>query len=172
MKWTGLWILAGLLGLGVGLNHAEAEGVARVADSGEYVELSHQVDGRTVVDRLPLYRSGALRYFSAGVGMEERVAEYPPFPLKIVFTAGGKPFLAGVSVTIQPAGGGPALAIPREQVEGPWLFVDLPSGIYDVTAAYGDTVQKLEHIKVQPEKPKTIYLRWAEDRGLPVTISE
>ena len=37
--------------------------------------------------------------------MEERQAEYPPFSLKLVFTAGGKPYLAGVDVTIKPAKG-------------------------------------------------------------------
>ena len=76
----------------------------------------------------PLYRAGSIRYFSAGVGLEEREAEYPPFSLKVVFTAGGKPYLSGVSVVVQPEKGGtPVLTIPQDQVEGPWLFVDLAS---------------------------------------------
>jgi hypothetical protein len=172
MKTTGLCLLVGVVGLGLGLSHAEAEGVARIADSGEYVELKHQADGRTVVDRLPLYRSGEVRYFSAGVGLEERLAVYPPFSLKMIFTAGGKPFLSGVAVTVQPSGGGPLLTIPPEQVEGPWLFVDLPSGTYEVTATYGETVQTLKDIRVQMAKPKTIYVRWAADRGVPMTVHE
>lgn len=173
MKRKGLCILACLMGVAMGnLNRVEAEGVARIADSGEYLELTHEAEGRSTVDRLPLYRSGEIRYFSAGVGFEERLAEYPPFSLKIVFTAGGKPFLAGVSVTIQPAGGGPALTIPREQVEGPWLFVDLPAGTYDVTATHADRVQQLKHIHVERARPKTVHLRWAEDRGLAVNLSE
>jgi hypothetical protein len=167
------WILACFMSVGLGtMNRVEAEGVARIADSGEYLELTHQAEGRTTVDHLPLYRSHEVRYFSAGVGLEERLAEYPPFSLKIVFTAGGKPFLAGVSVIIQPAGGGPALTIPREQVEGPWLFVDLPAGIYDITAIYGDRAQELKRIHVKRDKPKTVHLRWAEDRGLAVNLSE
>ncbi len=170
-QWVGS-LGAASLDPGPGLSRVEAGGVARIGDSGEDVELSHQVEGRTVVDRLPLHRSGNLRYFSAGVGIEERMAEYPPFALKLVFTAGGKPFLAGVSLTIQPAAGGPALAIPSEHVEGPWLFVDLPSGTYDITAAHGDRTQRVPGITVATGKQKTIHLRWAEEGGLPVKLTE
>ncbi|TKS59529.1 MAG: hypothetical protein EWM72_02097 [Nitrospira sp.] len=149
-----------------GVSLADSGEVARIGATGEVVELSHQVDGRTVVDTLPLHRAGAIRYFSAGVGLEERTAEYPPFSLKMVFTAGGKPYLSGVSVTIQPAKGGTVLTIPQDQVEGPWLFVDLPAGIYDVTATHRDSKQGLKGVKVEAGKQRVIHLRWAEDRGL------
>jgi hypothetical protein len=102
-----LWVC-----LGEGISLAAGGAVARIGDSGGSVELSQQIDGRTIVDSLPLYRAGSVRYFSAGIGIEERSAEYPPFSLKLVFTAGGKPFLAGVAVTIQPAKGGPPIGIP------------------------------------------------------------
>lgn len=160
-----VWMSAGWL-----IDPAQAGGKASIGGSGEFVELSHEGDGRTVVDRLPLYRSGGARYFSAGVGLEERTAEYPPFTLKIVFTAGGKPFLSGVAVAIQPSKGGTALAISREQVNGPWLFVDLPTGIYDVTATYGDKIQILKGVKLEAGKQRTVYLRWSEDRGIPASL--
>lgn len=150
---------------GVGLAE-ESGAVARIGATGEVVELSHQVDGRTVVDALPLHRVGTVRYFSAGVGLEERAAEYPPFSLKLVFTAGGKPYLSGVSVTIQPAKGGAAVTIPQDLVDGPWLFVDLPAGVYDVTATHRDSTQGLKGVKVEAGKQKVIHLRWAEDRGI------
>lgn len=161
----GVW-----MSLGGGGGLAEASGLATIGESGEFVELRHEAEGTKMVDRLPLYRSGHARYFSAGVGLEERMAEYPPFPLKIVFTAGGKPFLAGVSVTIQPAKGGSAIAIPREQVEGPWLFVDVPEGVYDVTAVHGGQAQSLKGVKVEAGKQKVVHLRWAEDRGIPANV--
>ena len=44
----------------------------------------------------PLYHSGTIRYFSTGIGQVEREAAYPPFALKLVFTAGGKSFVTGV----------------------------------------------------------------------------
>jgi hypothetical protein len=119
-----------------------------------------------VVDTLPLHQKGNIRYFSAGVGLEERMAEYPPFSLKVVFTAGGKPYLSGVSVTIQQITRGTVLTIPNDQVEGPWLFVDLPTGVYDVSAVHHDSRQELKGVKVEAGKQRVIHLRWAEDRGI------
>ncbi len=170
MKRGIVWIVALWVFTSGGLSLADGGAVARIGSSGEFLELSHQADGRTVVDLLPLHRAGDVRYFSAGVGLEERIAEYPPFSVKMVFTAGGKPFLSGVAVTIQPAKGGAGLTIPQEQVEGPWLFVDLAPGIYDVTATHRDSKQGLKGIKVEAGKQKTIHLRWAEDRGIAGTL--
>jgi hypothetical protein len=156
--------------VGEGLTRAEGGSIARIGESGEYLELEHQSSGQVVKDYLPLYRTGAVRYFSVGVGIEERQAVYPPFSLKLVFTAGGKPYLAGVDVTIQPAKGAAAITISREQVEGPWLFVDLPTGTYDISATYGEYNQALKGIKVVGGKQKTVHLRWAEDIGPTVDV--
>lgn len=161
---------ATMIGLAVGLASAEGSPIARVSQSGEFLELEQYIDGRVVTNSLPLHRSGEVRYFSAGVGIEERSAEYPPFTLKMIFTAGGKPYLAGVDVTIQPAKGGAAIMITRAQVEGPWLFVDLPAGTYDIAAAHGDRRQALKGIKVEEGKQKTLYLRWTEDAGVALKI--
>jgi hypothetical protein len=163
-------LVIGSIAVGGWIGKTDAAGVASIGESGDAVELRHQVEGRTVVDRLPLYRSDGIRYFSAGVGLEERAAEYPPFPLKLVFTAGGKPYLSGVAVTIASMGGRPAVSIPPDHVEGPWLFVDLPAGVYEVTATHGGKTQTLKQIKVEAGKQKTVHLRWAEDSGLAVTL--
>ena len=159
-----LWFCAG-----EGLTHAEGGLTARVGQSGEFLELE-QSNGQVIKDYLPLYRAGGVRYFSVGVGLEERQAQYPPFSLKLVFTAGGKPYVSGVDVTIQPAKGAAAITISREQVEGPWLFVDLPPGTYDITATYGEHKQTLKGIKVVGGKQKTVYLRWTEDTGPTVKV--
>lgn len=167
MREIGLGVLMGSVVLSVwAIGWAESGLVAKVSPSGEFVELSRQADGQAVVGSLPLHRAGHIRYFSAGVGVEERSAAYPRFPLKIVFTAGGKPFLAGVSVAIIPEKGGPALTIPQEEVEGPWLFVDLPPGAYRIAGTHGGQKQELKQIAVEAGKQKTVYLRWHEDRGL------
>ena len=146
--------------------------IATVAQSGESVELEWQSGGRTVSTSLPLYASGAVHYFSAGVGLEERSAQYPPFPLKLVFTAGDKPFLSHVGVTIHPATGGEAIVIPSEHVEGPWLFVDLPRGVYDVSGTFGGHVQRRNGVTVDPSRQKVVHFRWKEDRISPVRIAE
>ena len=91
---------------GEGLTYAEGGFPVRIGQSGEYLELEYSSDGQIVKDHLPLYRAGNVRYFTAGVGLEERQAEYPPFSLKLIFTAGGKPYLSGVDVLIQPTYGG------------------------------------------------------------------
>jgi hypothetical protein len=159
----GLLVFLGFF-LGGSLVLAEGNPVVKVGQSGEFLELEQ--GGQVIKEYLPLYRTAGVRYFSAGVGLEERSAAYPAFPLKIVFTAGGKPFLSGVAVTIQPAKGGAAIVIPREQVEGPWLFVDLAPGIYDVTATDSGHAQHLKSIKVEAGKQKVVYLRWTEDHGV------
>ena len=87
-----------LAGLGAWLclmTVAIAGPTARISQSGEALELDYQGDGRSYTDTIPLYRAGEVQYFSAGVGVEERSAAYPPFPLKLIFTAGGKPYVAG-----------------------------------------------------------------------------
>jgi len=159
----GFSLLLGIF-LGSSLVLAEGNPVVKVGQSGEFLEFEQ--NGRIIKDYLPLYRTAGARYFSSGVGLEERTASYPPFPLKIVFTAGGKPFLSGVAVTIRPAKGGAAIVIPHEQVEGPWLFVDLAAGSYDVTATDGGHAQYQKSIKVETGKQKVVYLRWAEDHGI------
>jgi len=155
-----------------GMSIAEGGSVARIGESGEFLELEYQVNGQVSKDSLPLYRADGVRYFSAGVGIEERSAEYPPFSLKVVFTAGGKPFLAGVAVTIQPAKGGPSINIPRDHVNGPWLFVELPSGTYHLTAIHADRTQGLKGVTVEAGKMKTVYLRWPEESGITAPSGE
>jgi hypothetical protein len=152
---------------GQALLHAQASFVARVGPSGEFLEMEDQSTRQVVKDFLPLYRAGTIPYFSAGVGVEERRAEYPPFSLKLVFTAGGKPYLTGVDVTIRrQKEEGPPITISHEQINGPWLFIDLPSGTYDISAAYGGQKQEVNGLKVIGGHQKTAYFQWKEDIGL------
>lgn len=158
-----------VLGLCVAGNGAAAEGaaIARVGDSGDVIELSLQGEGGPVIETLPLYQRGAIRYFSAGVGLEERTVEYPRFPLKLVFTAGGRSYVAGVSVTIRSAEGKTVLIVPEEQVAGPWLFVDLPAGDYEVTGVHRAAEQRVKTGRLEARMQKIIHLHWAE--GSPVS---
>lgn len=150
----------------VGMGLADGGSGSRIGESGELLELEYQANGQRSKGSLPLYRAEGVRYFSAGVGIEERSAEYPPFSLKLVFTAGGKPFLAGVAVTIQSTKGMSPINIPRDHVNGPWLFVDLPSGTYHITAVHADRTESLKGVRVEAGKMKTVYLRWPEDKGI------
>jgi hypothetical protein len=147
------------------LSHAEGRFIARVGPSGEFLELEDQTNGQAITEYIPVHQASGVRYFSAGVGLEERQAAYPPFALKLVFAAGGRPYVTGVEVTIKPVETEMTISIPREQVDGPWLFIDLASGTYDISATYRGNKQALKRIKVVGGKQQTVLLRWEQDTG-------
>lgn len=152
-----------------GVNAMAASGVARVLPAGDGIELEFPVDAGSQKEVIPLFQSGTIRYFSAGIGQVEREATYPPFALKLVFTAGGKPFVTGAGVTIRNAKGAEVLTIPRERLTGPWLFIDLPEGAYDVAASLGGVTQTVKGIKIRRGHVTTHHVRWAEDRSPPLS---
>ncbi len=152
--------LALTLAAGPFVNLAEAKPTARVLPSGDGIEIIGAPGSGTYLEPLPLYRSGGMRYFSAGVGLEERDVEYPPFPLKLILVAEGGAYLSIVAVTITNDDGTVRLDIPKEHVNGPWIFIDLPPGSYQVTGRReGDTVEK-KSVKVTEGAVRTVYLRW------------
>lgn len=160
-------LIAGCLIMTLGLA-AEADAspvVAHVLPNGEAIELDIPTDIGIQKEQLPLYHSGLVRYFSAGIGHVERTAEYPPFSLKLVFTAGGKPFVSGVAVTLRQAKAGTVVTIPNEHNTGPWLFIDLPDGTYELAATLGGVTQRVKEIKVRRGHVLTQHVRWAEDRS-------
>jgi hypothetical protein len=131
--------------------------------AGDGLELEYVGEGGiTSKDTIPVHRSGDIRYFSAGVGVDERTATYPQFPLKLIFVAGVKAYASQVSVTITDTNGAVRLQVPAEQVSGPWLFVDLPAGTYTITATRGDQTQAKATGNIAKGRSKTVYLRWKE----------
>jgi len=138
--------------------------LVRVTTSTDSLELQISEDGGTPVkETIPIHRMGSIRYFSAGIGLEERSAHYPAFPLKLVFVAGPKAYLSQVSVTITDREGKVHLQIPPKQVTGPWLFLDLPPGNYDISAEGPGKASIKEHVTLSAKETKTIYLRWKEE---------
>lgn len=141
-----------------------ASTAAKVTPSGDGIEVEYtSEDGAKSVLTIPLHKAGAVRYFSTGIGLEERAAKYPPFPLKLIFVAGPKAYLSQVAVTITGAKGAVTLEVPREQVTGPWLYVDLPAGTYTVTASRDGRDQVKGQVTVDKGGAKTLYLRWKEN---------
>ena len=156
----------------VGVNLPDASAVevsttTRVLPSGDGIELEYRSEGETWTDIIPIYetdsQAGSVRYFSAGVGMGERQAEYPLFALKIVLTAGGKPYAAHADVHIVEVDGERTHSIPADRVKGPWLFVDLPSGTYDITGNRGPNTATLKRITVVSGQPRVVHLRFPAD---------
>jgi len=107
-----------------------------------------------------VYEQHGIQYFSGGLGKEERSVIYPPVPLKLIFVQGERAFLAGISVDIAKEDGTQLLSIPGKEVEGPWLFINLPTGTYVIsgTRSQGLTIKKT--ITLQPGKSTTVHLRW------------
>ncbi|MCS6287787.1 MAG: hypothetical protein H8K10_02285 [Nitrospira sp.] len=161
-------VMSGMVALGLWMAWVEpvAAGVTtRMLPNGDAIELEFPTDVGTQKETLPLYHSGKIPYFSAGIGQVEREAAYPPFSLKLVFTAGGKPFVTGVEVVLRQSRGATLLTVPREQVTGPWLFIDLPDGTYEVAATLGGQMQQVKGIKVRRGHVTAQHVRWAEDRS-------
>src|SRR6266480_3915520 len=143
-----LGMALGTLGLfDSSLSHATI--TAQITRAGDGIELEYAgQDGKSTKEVLPLHKKGSARYFSAGIGMEERMATYPPFPLKLVFVAGAKAYATKVAVTITAIKGKMRVRIPGDRVTGPWLFVDLPAGAYDITAVRRDRAEVKQRVAV------------------------
>jgi hypothetical protein len=108
----------------------------------------------------PLYEQESIQYFSAGLGKEERSLSYPPFPLKLIFVKGERAFLARVSVHIAKEDGTQVIRIPGEEVEGPWLFINIPAGTYVISGTDSDDTTINKTITVRTDKSTVVHFRW------------
>lgn len=52
--------------------------------------------------------------------------------------------------------------MPGEQVTGPWLFVDLPVGTYEITAIRRDKSEVRKKVEIGAGGSRTVYFRWKE----------
>ena len=73
--------------------------------------------------------------------------------------------MTGVEVVLRQSKGATVLTVPREQVTGPWLFIDVPDGAYEVVATLGGQIQQVKGIHVRRGHVTTQHVRWAEDRS-------
>lgn len=138
----------------------QAKTQVRLVPETNTLEFERVEDNATQKWSLPLYHKNDISYFSAGVGLEERDAEYPAFSLRCVFVQGNHPFLARIAVTIQDQKGKTVLEVPGEQVNGPWLFVDLPKGHYVVTATRPDGIQVKKNVVIGKGGERIVFFRW------------
>lgn len=126
----------------------------------KYLEIA--LEGDTIPKQLnfPLYEQNNTQYFSAGLGKEERSLSYPPYPLKLIFVKGERAFLANVAIEVLRPDHTNLISIPGEEVQGPWLFINLPAGKYVVKAtdSSGTTIEKT--INLPAKKRTTVHFRW------------
>ena len=115
---------------------------------------------RGIARHFLLHEQGGVRYFSAGVGKEERRLHYPAFPLKLVLAKDNGSFLAYVSVEIRNQNGSLAAKIPAKHVTGPWLFIDLETGVYEIVATnkHGEKVKR--RVPIKANDPLALPFYW------------
>ncbi len=136
---------------------ATSEGSASLS---KFLEIP--LEGKGIPDKLrfPLHEQNAVQYFSAGLGKEERSLSYPAYSLKLIFVKGERAFLAGVAVEVINSEQTTLVSIPGEEVQGPWLFLNLAPGKYVVKAtdSTGITIEK--NITLSGEKTTPVHFRW------------
>ncbi len=155
-----LLLFMSLILLGVASYSNKALAIPSKAEVVDHVTIHYPGNGFAASFTLPIYQVGDIRFLSAGVGIEERQATYPPFPLKLIFAQAGGAFLSGVSVTIKDVAGKEILTISKDQTSGPWLFVDLRPGTYQVTAVRENGTAVNKTVRLHEGEKKTTYLHW------------
>jgi hypothetical protein len=160
-KYTQILILScGVLFFNTGLFLNKAFGTPSEPNIVDHVTIQHPRNGFAFSYTLPIYQIGNIRFLSAGIGLEERHASYPPFPLKLTFAQAGGAFVSGVSVTIKDMTGKDLLKISEDQTSGPWLFLDLAPGNYQVSAARKDGTTIQRSIQLPKGQSKSMHLHW------------
>jgi len=97
-----------------------------------------------------------VRYYSGGVGADERALLPQRFPLKLVFATQKGHYLTGVQVTVS-ARGKRLATVTADR--GPWLFLDLKPGTYRIQATYRG-VTRSRQVKVAAKGMTTVYFHW------------
>lgn len=126
----------------------------------QFLEIPLEGDHLPATLSFPLYEQNNIRYFSAGLGKEERSLAYPPYPLKLIFVKGERAYLTNVAIEVLHPDGTTLLSIPKEEVQGPWLFVNLSGERYKIKATDSSGITQEKTIKLSTNTTTTVYFRW------------
>jgi hypothetical protein len=91
-------------------------------------------------------------YLSGGVGSDERIAmeeRGKAFNVKFIFAETSGPFLATVNLEIF---GSKNEAILSFTTTGPWFYIQLPPGIYNVKATFAGQSKQAKALRVGKDK--------------------
>jgi hypothetical protein len=100
-----------------------------------------------------------IQYACTGVGESKEDPKWKTYPLKLMFTAGTKAYVADVSVTIQDSSGKIVLKV---NCDSPWLLARLKSGNYSVTAQASGAGSKTVQVSVPSSGQKEMVIRFSE----------
>jgi len=78
--------------------------------------------------------------------MEERAKDYN---LKLVFAEKNGPYLSGVTLSLSSAKQGHILT---RTTQGPWFYIRLPAGTYDITANFKGQTKQVKNLNLTQDK--------------------
>ena len=106
---------------------------------------------------VPIQQYQQIRYYSAGVSVEERRELPQLFPLKMVFSTDQGHMLCDAEVNITQGG---KIVFRGIAQNGPWLIVDLQPGVYDIDAVQDGKTKSVKGVQIISGKKRTVSFKW------------
>lgn len=131
--------------------------VAAIDFSGNIQARANEVEAPGILKALT---AQGLRYLTGGVGSDEREIMAPmgaDYSTKLVFAGRSGNYLAAVRVAIKDQSG---KALGDIKGAGPWLYIQLPPGIYDVDATFEGKTVEIDKLQVPKGKSVVQFIHW------------
>jgi len=106
---------------------------------------------------VPVQKYESVRYYSAGVGIDERLQLPQLFPLRVIIRTDKGNLLCDAEVTISTKG---TTVFRGRAQNGPWLAVDLAPGTYDIQAVQDGKAQAAKGVRLTAGKKRTVFMTW------------
>jgi len=106
---------------------------------------------------VPVQTYKSVRFYSIGVGIEERREAPQLFPLRVIFKTDRGNLLGDTDVTITAKG---TTVFRGSAQNGPWLVVDLAPGTYDIQAVQEGKAQVAKGVRLTAGKKRTVSMKW------------
>lgn len=110
-------------------------------------------------------------YMTGGIGIAEREAmerQGRDYNLKLSFSEKGGVYLTDVRVAVENRNGKEMINITTN---GPWLYLQLPPGTYNVKTVYNGESQRIENLRVTGADRVQRILRWDLPEEFPIYAS-
>jgi hypothetical protein len=108
------------------------------------------------------HATGGVPFVSGGVGEDARdelLRVAGAYDVHVLFASPAGAYIAGVHVVLRDRAGSTYLATVAD---GPWLFVNLPAGTYEMTASF-DGRQLTKAFSVPDRGTRQLVFRWAAE---------
>lgn len=105
---------------------------------------------------------GRIAFLSGGVGQPEREIlkeKGKAYPLKLIFSNKKGEYLSDVVVKLFDRQGKEILTTVSN---GPWLFIDLPSGTYHLEASFKTEKKRIPDFQIERGTQKFLSIQWEE----------